>query len=192
MFDLSSLIITLPILLVTIAVHEFSHAKVADLLGDATPRHLGRLTLNPFSHIDPIGLLMLVFIRIGWAKPVPVNPYNFSDPKKGMALVAVSGPASNFFMAYIFSLVFKYVPLLPFWQDIIFYAIWINCALAIFNLLPIPPLDGSNILQAFLPDEYAHVLENFNRYGFFILLFIIFFMQDALVSLINFVVKFFV
>ncbi len=192
MFDLSSLLITLPILLLTIAVHEFSHAKVADILGDATPRHLGRLTLNPFSHIDLLGLLMLIFIRIGWAKPVPVNPYNFSDPKKGMALVAVSGPASNFFMAYVFSLFFKYVPLMPFWQDIVFYAIWINCALAIFNLLPIPPLDGANILQAFLPSEYAEFLENLQRYGFFILLFIIFFMQDALVFLINFVVKFFI
>src|SRR3989338_11003424 len=96
MFDVSFLVISLPILLVVITVHEFSHALVADRLGDPTPRLAGRLTLNTIAHIDPIGLLMLVLVRFGWAKPVPINPYNFRNPRQGSLLVSLAGPASNF------------------------------------------------------------------------------------------------
>ncbi len=168
------LLIQIPILLITLTIHEFSHGYVAYMLGDDTAKRAGRLTLNPISHIDPIGLLMLFIVHIGWAKPVPVNPYNFSNQKRDMAITAAAGPAANFVMAIILSVIFRisgfsnpdfiynYVGNLQliifFLSEIMKYAILINLALGIFNLIPIPPMDGSKIVGGFLSDEA------YNRY----------------------------
>ncbi|MBT5420997.1 MAG: site-2 protease family protein [Candidatus Cloacimonetes bacterium] len=159
------LIIQIPILLITLTIHEFSHGYVAYLLGDDTAKRAGRLTLNPISHIDPFGLLMLFIAHIGWAKPVPVNPYNFVNQKRDMAITAAAGPVSNFVMAIILSVVFNLLKsanpnilysgsvLAQFFTSMLVYAILINLALGIFNLIPIPPMDGSKILGGFLSDE---------------------------------------
>lgn len=160
------------IILICISVHEYSHAKVADILGDPTPRAAGRLTLNPISHIDPIGFLMLLIVRIGWAKPVPINPYNFRDPRMGMAMVGAAGPISNFLFAWVLAIIIKTIPLTYFWFSILQYTIYINLALMVFNLLPVPPLDGSRIFAPFIPDEFYNNLE---RYSLFIMLGILFF-----------------
>jgi Zn-dependent protease len=159
------LIIQIPILLITLTIHEFSHGYVAYLLGDDTAKRAGRLTLNPISHIDPFGLLMLFIAHIGWAKPVPVNPYNFVNQKRDMAITAAAGPVSNFVMAIILSVVFNLLKsanpnilysgslFSQFLTSMLVYAILINLALGIFNLIPIPPMDGSKILGGFLSDE---------------------------------------
>jgi Zn-dependent protease len=191
MFDISFLIITLPILLLVITVHEFSHALVADKLGDPTPRLAGRLTLNPIAHIDPIGLLMLIVVRFGWAKPVPINPYNFRDPRKGALFVSLAGPTSNFLFAWVVAIIYRSAPLAygDLLSQILSYTIWINLALGVFNLIPIPPLDGSHILEFFLP---PHQMENWYRlqqYSLIILLFIIVFGSPILMAVINFLYK---
>ena len=188
MYDLSFLIITLPIILVTITIHEFSHAKVADVLGDPTPRLAGRLTLNPIAHIDPIGFLMLILVRFGWAKPVPINPYNFKDPRSGSLFVSLAGPVSNFLFAWVIAILYRTMPLAygDLLSQILSYTIWINLALGVFNLIPIPPLDGSHILEFFLP---ASQLENWYRlqqYSLMILLFIIVFGSPILMTVIDF------
>ncbi|MBN1327103.1 MAG: site-2 protease family protein [Candidatus Cloacimonetes bacterium] len=159
------ILIQLPILLITITIHEFSHGLVAYYLGDDTAKRAGRLTLNPISHIDPLGLIMLFIARIGWAKPVPINPYNFKNYKRDTALSAAAGPVANFLMAIFLSMIFAAIkgahqgnlnyisPLAQFWISMLLYAIMINLALGLFNLIPIPPMDGSKILGGFLSDE---------------------------------------
>ena len=190
------LIISIPIILMTIAIHEFSHAKVADMLGDSTPRLSGRLSLNPLHHIDPIGLLMLVIVRFGWAKPVPINPYNFENPKSGMAMVGIAGPISNLLIAWIGAIFLRNLPLSAEGSAGILaaglaYVVWINVALALFNLIPIPPLDGSRVLHALLPPEQASVLDQIEPYGFFILIGLLFFpptqelLSNAIQSVVN-------
>ncbi|MFH1386087.1 MAG: site-2 protease family protein [bacterium] len=190
MFDISFLIVSLPILLAVITVHEFAHALVADRLGDPTPRLAGRLTLNPISHIDPIGLLMLVLVRFGWAKPVPINPYNFQNPRQGSLLVSLAGPFSNFLFAWILAVILRNVPMIdPYIAMMFTYAIWINLSLGVFNLIPIPPLDGSHILEYFLPAHQLEGLYRMQQYGFIILLFIITFGSPILMEIINFLYK---
>ena len=159
------LIIQIPILLLTLTIHEFSHGYVAYLLGDDTAKRAGRLTLNPISHIDPFGLVMLFIAHIGWAKPVPINPYNFKNFKRDTAITAAAGPVSNFIVAILLSIFFnmiaKFNPSIMYSKSLIstmgismlYYAILINLALGIFNLIPIPPMDGSKILGGFLSDE---------------------------------------
>ncbi len=162
---ITQIIIQLPILLIALTVHEFSHGYVAYMLGDDTAKRAGRLTLNPISHIDPFGLIMLFIARIGWAKPVPINPYNFRNYKKDTALTAAAGPAANFILAILLSIIFNLIKkmnpdimyhassLTQFWLSMLLYAILINLALGLFNLIPIPPMDGSKILGGFLSDE---------------------------------------
>jgi len=155
-------------------LHEFAHAKVADMLGDTTARHNGRLTLNPIAHIDPIGGLMILLFGFGYAKAVPVNMRNFRNPKRDMALTALAGPAVNLVIAFIFvilSRAVQYVSVLsPELRMTIAmflgFVIEINIALAVFNMLPIPPLDGSRILSAFLPDRTYYKLMQYERYFF--------------------------
>lgn len=187
MFDLSFYIIALPILLVTITIHEFAHAFVADKLGDPTPRLAGRLTLNPLSHLDPIGFLMLLLVRFGWAKPVPINPYNFRNPKQGSLFVSLAGPLSNFFVAWVVAVIFKNVPLpSSYLVDLISYTIWINLSLGVFNLIPVPPLDGSHILEYFLPPHQYEVMVRLQQYSFLILIGIILFAMPLLMTVIEF------
>lgn len=181
MFTPEYILISIPVLLITITIHEFAHAKAADMLGDDTPRLAGRLTLNPISHIDPIGLLMLFVFRFGWAKPVPINPYNFSDPRRDGAIVGLAGPLSNFFTAWFLAMILRYAPIGAFdlgstmlIANILSYAVWINIALGVFNLIPIPPLDGSHILEAVLPYEMVSAIEDLRTYGFIILIVLIY------------------
>jgi Zn-dependent protease len=182
---MTEFILLIVIVLISITVHEYSHAKAADMLGDPTPRLAGRLTLNPIAHIDPIGFLMFIVIKIGWAKPVPINPYNFKDPKKDVIIVGAAGPISNFLMAWVVAILAKTLPISGWaWYSITQSFVFINIALAVFNLLPIPPLDGSRIFTQYLPYEWQ---ENLERYGFVILLIVLLFppIQYLFVSLIN-------
>ena len=191
MLSLSFLIISLPILLITITIHEFAHAKVADILGDPTPRLAGRLTLNPISHIDPIGLLMLILVRFGWAKPVPINPYNFSDPRKGSLMVSLAGPLSNFLFAWVLAIIYRNLPVesSSVLLEILSYTIWINLALAVFNLIPVPPLDGSHILEFFLPAHRSDIMLRLQQNGFLILIFIVLIGSPVLMAIIEFLFR---
>jgi Zn-dependent protease len=191
MFDLSFLVLTLPILLIVITVHEFSHALVADRLGDPTPRLAGRLTLNPIAHIDPIGFLMLIIVRFGWAKPVPINPYNFRNPRNGALLVSLAGPVSNFLFAWIVAVFYRTLPLDPsgLLSQILSYTIFINLALGVFNLIPIPPLDGSHVLEFFLPPHRYQIMQQLEQYGFMLLIAIIFLGQPILFAVIDFLYR---
>lgn len=166
----------LPVVLITISVHEFSHAFIANKLGDPTARNLGRLTLNPAKHIDPIGFLCMILLHFGWAKPVPVNARYFKNPKKGMAATALAGPISNILMMIVGALLLRLYCFIPYPEDNTFlYHLWIvgltfflsimilNIYFAIFNLLPIPPLDGSRILFVLLPDKYYFSIMKYER-----------------------------
>ena len=161
-----TLLLTLPAILIAITFHEFAHAFAADKLGDDTARRQGRLTLNPFAHIDPVGAVLLITAGFGWGKPVQINPNNFNRTisiKKGNALVSIAGPAMNIILAVIFSII--YGLLIRFGgsflatttgnvlREIIVSTIEMNVGLGIFNLIPLPPLDGSKILEAFLPQK---------------------------------------
>ncbi|MGR3309965.1 MAG: site-2 protease family protein [Candidatus Brocadiales bacterium] len=163
-----------PGILFALTIHEFSHGWVANRLGDPTARLQGRLTLNPIAHLDLFGTLCFIFAGIGWAKPVPVNPHNFKNPRKDDILVSVAGPVSNFISAFalgmIFRLVYAFDILPPHMYMMLFYGIRINLILAFFNLIPVFPLDGSHVLKGFLPRKYAARYENFSHYGPFILL----------------------
>ena len=162
--------------LICITLHELSHGAVAYALGDDTAKNAGRLTLNPLAHIDWWGLIMMVVFRFGWAKPVPVNMYRFKNPKRGMALTALAGPVSNVIIAAVF--LFLYGLLLHLKESALTDAILemvlttahLSMALAIFNFIPISPLDGSKVLFAFLPDEAYGKLMRYERYGMIVLL----------------------
>jgi len=155
-------------LIIVISLHEFCHALAADKLGDPTPRAYGRLTLNPLAHIDPIGTILLPLIGVisgfpvlGWAKPTPIDPYNFKNPRRDETIVALAGPFSNFILAISLSL---------FHSSFATYVGNISLFLGIFNLLPIPPLDGSKILLNLLPvDEAAKIEASFERYGYLLI-----------------------
>jgi Zn-dependent protease len=163
--------------LFTLTIHEFAHAAVAYLFGDDTAKQMGRLTLNPLPHIDILGFLMLLFIGFGWAKPVPVNPYNLRNAKKSSGLVAVAGPIVNLLAAIIFAIALKIVsPILGpsnLLVSFLIMTVFINVILAIFNLIPIPPLDGSKVLFSVLPDKYNDLKRRLSVNGPFILVAII-------------------
>ena len=191
-------IIVIIIFLFSIIIHEVSHGAMANYLGDPTAKMAGRLSLNPLKHLDPIGSvllpLMLILMRsgiiFGWAKPVPINPLNFRDKKYGGAKVAMAGPAANISLAVVFGMLLRFLPLgnltLVSNLAIVFsYIVWINLLLAIFNLIPIPPLDGSHILFTFLPANFRNLKIFLTRFGFFILIFFIFFFFRWLISVIN-------
>lgn len=176
-------LLTVP-LLIAVTFHEVAHGMVADRLGDPTARYAGRLTLNPIKHLDLIGTLVFIFTRmIGWAKPVPVNPYNLRNPRRDMMLISIAGPSANFAIAVIGAFLYNILvrtPLLP--EEIYIPLLWmlrycviLNLGLAVFNLIPIPPLDGSKILMGILPYKHAVAFSRIEPYGFIILLGLIFF-----------------
>jgi len=190
------------ILIFSIVIHEISHGAAALYLGDPTAKYAGRLTLNPIKHLDPIGSVILpIFLVIvakltgggiifGWAKPVPINPYNFRDQKYGSAKVALAGPGANLAIALIFGLALRFFPaiaVLPGLDLMFSYIVYINIFLAIFNLLPVPPLDGSHILFTFLPPGTENLKIFLSQFGIFILLFIIFFFFRWLFLIINWI-----
>lgn len=153
-------------------VHELAHAYVADKLGDTTARNMGRLTINPLRHLDPLGTILLLFAGFGWAKPVPVDMRAFKNPKRGMAVVALAGPVSNFLLAMVFLIIQKGL-ILAFGLNLtrsVYYLVqifdllaYISTALGVFNLLPIPPLDGSRILGLILPDSAYYTIMRYER-----------------------------
>lgn len=164
-------------LVVGITFHEFSHAYIADQLGDHRPRALGRVTLNPVAHIDPIGALVFVVAGFGWGKPVPVNIYALRPGRIGMAMVAAGGPIANVVVAIVGAVLYRVLDMAGvggFVLDIGFFVVLFNILLAIFNLIPIPPLDGYNVLLAYLPPRQAMTVQRYAPYGIIVLLLLVF------------------
>ncbi|MFH0805569.1 MAG: site-2 protease family protein [Patescibacteria group bacterium] len=192
------LIFQLAILLMSVVIHEFAHGWMAFRLGDATAKNYGRLTLNPIKHLDLWGSLIVPFMIFvfsggsaifGWAKPVPFNPNNLRDQKYGIAKVAIAGPSANLLIALVFGLILRFNQSELFissgMAQIFSLTIFLNILLAVFNLIPLPPLDGSKILFTFLPDSLRDVRIFLEQYGMFVLLFFIFFAFEWVLPLIK-------
>jgi len=177
---------TLPALLLSLSIHEYAHAWVAYKLGDINQKIKGRLTLNPFAHIDPIGFLSIMLIGVGWGKPVSVDDRAFKDSKKGMMLTALAGPMSNLLLAIFVTIILKLLMVFglanPMLESktggiiisILMYIIQFNIVFCVFNLIPIPPLDGSKVLAYFLPQRARGFMYTLERYSFFIIMIIYF------------------
>ena len=173
-----SLVIQAPPFLFALTFHELAHGFVAWKLGDPTAKNAGRLTMNPLKHLDPLGVLAFIIMKIGWAKPVPVNPVYFRNPRQGMLLVALAGPGANLALAVASAVLvrlLRFHPFLPAFArlplDLMLEAsVWINVMLAVFNILPIPPLDGSKILTGLLPPAMARGYEKLEPFGFILVL----------------------
>lgn len=175
-------------------IHEYAHGWVADMLGDPTAKYAGRLTINPIAHIDLWGtILMPIFLSVltggrflfAYAKPVPYNPYNLKNQKWGPALVAIAGPLANFLLALAFALVLRFFSPGSNFSSLLFIIVYANIMLMVFNLVPIPPLDGSKILYAVLPDSAQGIKMFLDRYGFIILLFFVFFLFELISPIID-------
>ena len=176
--NISNLVLTLPAIILALTVHELCHGLMAYKLGDTTAKHDGRLSLNPMRHIDPIGIICLLFLHFGWAKPVMVNPGRFSYPKFDMALTAFAGPLSNFITALITTLIFyplaNNIAVSNIITSFLYALIIVNISLGTFNMLPIPPLDGSKIFAAILPDKlYFQFISFGSRFGMILLLILV-------------------
>ena len=175
---LINMITSLPGIIIAMVVHEYAHARTAVALGDFTPRLQGRLTLSPMAHLDPFGLLMLLVAHFGWAKPVQINPYNFKNPRRDDILVSLAGPGANLLTAFLTLLVIIFMlkldlPMSDGMHLVLNFIMIININFAIFNMLPIPPLDGSHVLKQLLPYELAQRYEELERYSFIFLIIIL-------------------
>lgn len=163
------LIPAIPVILLALTVHEWAHAWSANRLGDPTARLMGRMTLNPLAHLDLFGTLAILLIGFGWAKPVPVNPNNLREPRRHMMWIAAAGPVSNLGQALIFGTLLQLVAMTGETSGFLYvtlrYGIFINCALAVFNLLPVPPLDGSKIIYGLIPSMTLLSISKLERYG---------------------------
>lgn len=181
-FNPVNLLIKALVLFTALPVHECAHAWVASKLGDNTARYQGRITLNPMKHLDLFGSLAMLLVGFGWAKPVPINPRNFKNRKAGMAISSLAGPVSNILMAYIFIIIYKVVGFLGYINDfdtvkimqVLSYIVILNIGLGIFNLLPIPPLDGSRIATLFLPSRTYFKIMQYEQYIFIGMIIVIF------------------
>jgi Zn-dependent protease len=201
LFNLSipTLISRIITLLIAFTFHEFAHAATATALGDSTPKIHGRLTLNPFAHLDVMGTLTLLFAGFGWAKPVPVNPYALRRKSKaGMMLVSLAGPSANLLLGVMAALPlrFGWVPLtmttsaiLPSWGDFLLEFLFINLSLFLFNLIPLAPLDGEKIITFFLPEHWVDVYDRIRPYSAYILLAIVFILPMLGLDLINLIIR---
>ena len=175
--DLLGTLLMLPGLILAITIHEFSHAKMADKLGDPTPEAQGRVTLNPMAHIDPIGMICLLVAGFGWGKPVQIDPSRMRNPARDSMIVALAGPVSNFILAFIsflaYGILYFVLPIDTQWGMILLTMVYvcaqINLSLGVFNLLPFPPLDGSKILVYFLKGKAKAFIWNLERYSYIIL-----------------------
>lgn len=191
-------LIVATLLIMAIAIHEFAHAAAADHLGDPTPRLSGRLTLNPLAHLDPIGTFLLFFAGFGWGKPVMFDPFNLRNPRKDAAIISLAGPASNILMAVLGSVLIRLtqnIPLFPLNSlifEILSLFIYYNVLLAIFNLIPIHPLDGFKVVAGMLPKKYYAEWMALERYGmlFLILLIFPFFGNSPITTLISPIMRF--
>jgi Zn-dependent protease len=181
--DFATILIYVITLVIAITLHEFAHAKVADMLGDTTPRMNGRVTLNPLSHLDPLGSLMMIFVHFGWGRPVPVNPYALGRrTPAGLMWVSLAGPATNFLLAVLGAIIVRLgvasfvrpQEFLPSSAEFLEAFIFTNLFLALFNLIPLAPLDGDKIADFLLPPSAAQVLEGIRPYGPIILLVLLF------------------
>jgi Zn-dependent protease len=175
------ILIQAPVILLSLTIHEYAHGWVANKLGDPTAEQMGRLTLNPIAHLDVLGTILMFVVGFGWAKPVPINPINFKDPKKGTLLVAIAGPLSNLATAIVAGLILSAMIPKMITGELVFagayavipviiiLALVYGIALAVFNMLPIPPLDGSRVLYAVLPQRELRVYRQFEPYGVLVL-----------------------
>ena len=187
----------IPAALFTVVFHEVSHGYAAYLLGDRTAKDSGRLSLNPIRHIDPVGIICMIIFRFGWAKPVPVNPMWFKNRKSGMVAVAAAGPLSNIILAVLSFFVVRVITLISISSDTLFSVLQVtaeffmilaslNIGLAVFNLIPIPPLDGSKILNSVLPDRVYYTILRYEQYGFLALIILLNFPPfERLISLVS-------
>ena len=206
-------LIMIPIVLIALTFHEFCHGLVSSKLGDPTPRLTGRLTLNPLAHLDPIGTLLMIFTGFGWAKPVQINPGYYKKPKWGMALTALSGPISNFVLAFAAMLVYTIIHIINLKTGVFAGAMYqisyfvllfaqVNLCFMVFNLIPIPPLDGSRVLGLFLSTSAYFKLQRFERYSMILIIVLSFlnvfsvvigtgvnFVLDGIINVCNLIVQ---
>ena len=201
---LIGLVLSIPGLLLALSMHEFAHGYAAYKMGDNTAKYSGRLSINPLDHLDPIGTLCLLLFRFGWAKPVPINPYNFKNHRKGIIIVSLAGPLMNFLLALLSAFAIEifnsFVPaskISEFFVIVLYYSELLNVGLMVFNLIPIPPLDGSKVLLELLPYRYKGIFYRMERYSTLLLLLLLFAnrntfflsrIQFAVLSFINMIV----
>ncbi len=204
--SLLSLLLSLPILLFSLSCHEVAHGYIAYKMGDPTARNLGRLTLNPLKHLDPMGTILMLLVGYGWAKPVPINTRYFKNPKKGMVLTALAGPVTNLLLGLVLSILCAPFPILMMTlfikestsaftititsiiYDTLYYGAYLNIVLAVFNLFPVPPFDGSRIFLSFLPPKWYFGIMKYEQYILIITL--VLFYLDILTVPVAFITNF--